>query len=90
MDTAGDPHVVMIEAKFRVKPRRRRAIEQRITPATMYGLLRPKAGLLVLSAMTPAWRSANYGDGERRLVGQTNERLNDETGKGSSDEDEGH
>jgi hypothetical protein len=89
MDTVGDPHVVMMEAKFRVKPRRMSAIEQRITPATMYGLLRPKRDL-VLSAMTPARRSANYGDGERRPVGQTDERLNDETGKGSSDEDEGH
>jgi hypothetical protein len=88
MDTVGDPHVVMIEAKFRVKPRRMRAIEQRATPAAMYGLLRPKRDL-ELSAMTPARRSLN-GDGERRLVGQTDERLNDETGKGSSDEDEGH
>jgi hypothetical protein len=89
MDTVGDPHVVMIEAKFRVNPRRMRAIEQRATPVAMYGLLRPKRDL-ELSAMTPAQRSAYYGDGERGLVGQTDERLNDETGKGSSDEDEGH
>jgi hypothetical protein len=90
MGTAGDPHVVMIEAKFRVNPRRMSATEQRATPVAMYGLLRPKRDL-ELSAMTPARRSAiNYGDGERRLVGQTNERLNDETGEGSSDEDEGH
>jgi hypothetical protein len=79
----------MIEAKFRVNPRRMSAIEQRATPVTMYGFLRPKRDL-ELSAMTPARRSAKYGAGEKRLVGQTNERLNDETGKGSSDEDEGH
>jgi hypothetical protein len=89
MDTVGDPHVVMMEAKYRVNPRRMSAIEQRVIPAAMYGLLRPKRDL-ELSAMTPARRSAHYGDGERRLVGQTDERLNDETGKGSSDEYEGH
>jgi hypothetical protein len=89
MDTVGDPHVVMIEAKFRVNPKRMSAVEQRATPAAMYGLLRPKRDL-ELSAMTPARRSADHGDGERRRVGQTNERLNDETGKGSSDKDKGH
>lgn len=78
-----------MEAKFRVNPRRMSAIEQRTTPVAMYGLLRPKRDL-ELSAMTPAGRSAKYGVGEKRLVGQTNERLNDETGKGSGDEDEGH
>jgi hypothetical protein len=40
--------------------------------------------------MTPAPGLANDGDGERRLFGQTDEGLNDETGKGSSDEDQGH
>ena len=89
MDTAGDPHVVMTEAKFRVNPKRMNAIEQRAAPTTMYGLLRPKRDL-ELSAMTPTPRSANDGDGERRLVWQTDEGLNDETGKGSSDEDQGH
>lgn len=50
--TAGDPHVVTMDAKFRVKPRRRRDIAQRATPPTMNGLLRPKRDL-ELSAMTP-------------------------------------
>ena len=68
LDTAEDPHVVMIEAKYRVNPRRMRAIEQRTTPAAMYGLLRPKRDF-ELSAMTPARRSVHYEDGERRLVG---------------------
>ena len=63
-DTAEDPHVVMIEAKFRVNPRSMSAIEQSATPAAMYGLLRPKRDL-ELSAMTPARRSADYG-GQRR------------------------
>jgi hypothetical protein len=67
MDTAGDPHVVMIEAKYRVNPRRMSAIEENAIPAAMYGLLRPKRDL-ELSAMTPAQRSAHHGDGERRLV----------------------
>ncbi len=89
MDTAEDPHVVMIEAKFRVKPRRMIAMEQRATPAAMYGLLRPKRDL-ELSAMTPAPRSVNKGDGERRLVRQTDEGLDDEARKGPSDKDEGH
>ena len=53
IDTEGDPHVVMIEAKLRVNPRRKKAIEQRAMPAAMYGLLRPKRDL-ELSAMTPA------------------------------------
>lgn len=53
IDTEGDPHVVMIEAKLRVNPRRKKAIEQRAMPAAMYGLLRPKRDF-ELSAMTPA------------------------------------
>jgi hypothetical protein len=64
MDTEGDPHVVMIEAKYRVNPRRMSAIEQRIMPAAMYGLLRPKRDL-ELSAMTPARRSAGMEKGDR-------------------------
>ena len=53
IDTEGDPHSVMIDAKFRVKPRRMRAAEHMVTPATMNGLLRPKRDF-ELSAMTPA------------------------------------
>lgn len=56
-----------IEAKFRVNPRRMSAIEQRTTPAAMYGLLRPKRDF-ELSAMTPARQSAKYGDEERRPI----------------------
>jgi hypothetical protein len=77
----------MIEAKFRVKPRRMSAIEQRTTPVTINGLLRPKRDL-ELSAMTPTQQSANGGGGRRR--GQTDEGLDDEAGEGSSDEDKGH
>ena len=69
MDTEGDLHLVKIEAKYRVNPRRMNAIEHRVTPTTMYGLLRPKRDL-ELSAMTPAQRSANYGDGDRRRADQ--------------------
>lgn len=65
MDTAEDPHVVTMEAKFRVNPKRMSAMELRATPAAMYGLLRPKRDL-ELSAMTPVPLSAKDGDGERR------------------------
>jgi hypothetical protein len=88
MYTAGDPHVVMIEAKFRVNPKRMNTVEVRATPAAMYGLLRPKRDLQ-LSAMTPVSYSVNGRD-EKRRVGQTDEGLHDETGKGSGDEDQGH
>jgi hypothetical protein len=74
IDTAGDPHVVMMEAKFRVNPRRMSAIEQRATPVAINGLRRPKRDL-ELSAMTPARQSATGG--ERRLVEQTDEGLDD-------------
>ena len=45
---------MMMEAKFRVNPRRMSDIEQMVIPATMNGLLRPKREL-ELSDMTPAW-----------------------------------
>jgi len=77
IDTAGDPHVVIMEAIFRVKPRRMSAIEQRATPAAINGLRRPKRDL-ELSAMTPARQSATGGGmAERRLVEQTDEGLDD-------------
>jgi hypothetical protein len=75
--TAWDPHVVIMEAKLRVNPRRMSAIEQRATPAAINGLRRPKRDL-ELSAITPGRRSATSWKVEkRRLVEQTDEGLDD-------------
>jgi hypothetical protein len=80
----------MMEAKFRVNPRRMSAIEQMVILATMNGLLRPKREL-ELSDMTPAWKSANAGgSAERRLVERTDEGLDDEARERASNEHEGH
>lgn len=67
VDTAGEPHVVIIEAKFRVNPRRINAAVQMAAPATIKGLLRPNLEL-ELSAITPARKSANGAGGEGRVL----------------------